>query len=131
MEEKTLLNEGGVQVTTTRFVANGQTFALRNITAVRATKRGGVIGGALFAFVGIVALIGPLTSARSVTGDNTGVIIFGICLLGIGAYWIWRNVTGRTIEVTIASGQQPAFTTQNAAFAQRVLAALNDAIAQR
>jgi hypothetical protein len=128
-DEQTILTEGEVQVTSARFIASGQTYALRNITSVKAQRRGGVWGGGIFLFIAVSALAGSLASK---SGEGTpGAIIIGLCFGVIGAYWLWRNLTGRIIVVSTAAGEQPAFATQDRALAQRVLQALNDAIARR
>lgn len=126
MEEQQLLSEHGVQVTTARLVAGGQTYALRNITSVRMTAGGSMTWAVLWIAFAVLLLAGTVTSGQGQEGGVLAFIVFGT--LGAGLWWRART---RRIVVHSSGSDQVAYSTRDRAHAERILQALNDAIGRR
>lgn len=126
MNEEVLFDGNGVQITTSRVVAGGETYALRNITSVR-TERGGS-----WAWPIVLIVIGlPMVSAALGGGEVTvPLLVLGIAVLAAAA-WQIRNALGTKIVITSSGSERVAYRTSSGDVARRVIQALNDAIARR
>lgn len=124
--ETLVLDDGDVKVTTARFIANGQTFALRNITSVKLQNAGSLRWPIVWAIFAAGSMAGAQAGSRGGEGAVLMAIVFG----SLAALLWWRN-SAHAIYITTSGKEQVAYTTRNKAYAQRVLQALNDAIAQR
>ncbi len=122
MEEQQILSEDGVQVTSSRLIAGGQTFALRNITSVRMAPGGSMLWAVVWLVVAVLALIGNNFSS----GGVLGFVIFG----ALGGLLLVRALS-RRIVINTSGKDQVAYSTGNRPHAERVFKALNDAIALR
>lgn len=122
MEERQLLTDGDVTVTTTRLVTGAQTYALRNITSVKfkAMKphdAAPIVFGVIAAALILVAIISSSWFA--------GAFAVGAGLLAWGA---WRvKPMGRVILVS--SGEEKVALTTDHDRARRVFDAVNQAMA--
>ena len=118
--ETTFFQDAGVAVTNSRFVTNGQTYALSGVTSVSKyidhPKRGTPI---LTAIVGIIAY----STSKSVL----------ILLLFIGlAIWLWvSKKTTYSVMIRSSSGESRALTDLDDARVDKIISALNDAIIHR
>lgn len=124
--ETAVLEENGVKVTTARLIAGGQTFALRNITSVRAVPAGSKVWPIVWLLLAAGALAGGIGGGQGADG----AVLLAIVLGSLGALQWWKNSAQR-IVINTSGKDAVAYTTRNKAHAQRVLQALNDAIAQR
>jgi hypothetical protein len=133
MYETQLLAEPGVVVTTARFVVGFQTYPISSITTVAPFTVQPSRGGAylLGAFVSLPAL-GTLLGGASL-GSGTG-IFFGLVLAGIAALCFWHGAQKKAehgLLVATSGMQVRALVTHDLGQVQRVLGALNHAIASR
>lgn len=78
MDEKVFLNKGSVKVTNSRFIVNGQTYAMSNVTSVKTgvikANRGGAV---IIGLIGLLCLLG-----------GGWVTFAGVVLLGF-AYFVF------------------------------------------
>lgn len=118
MEEKTFLNEGGVTVTSSRFIVPEQTYAMSGITSVKNStdypKRTGPI---------LVGLVGVWMLALA---NWYGAIPIVLCIL----WWISQKPTFHILLAT-SGGELKALSSGDAAFISRVVKSLSDAIVHR
>ena len=118
MEEKEFFRYEDVTVTNSRFIVASQTFAMSNITSVRASqtppKRFWPI---------ILILVGLLFSA------STAAI--GIGLIVVGGVWLALQKTYYHVALTTAGGETQALTSEQREYIEKVVRALNDAIVHR
>lgn len=118
MEEKSIFNEGGVTVTSARFIVPSQTYAVAGITSVKnyeeRPKRSYPIG------CGIVGLL-----------FLAWVPVLGIALIVLAAIWWNGQKTKYEVLLTTAGGEVKALSSQNGQFISKVIQALNEAIVAR
>lgn len=119
MEEKVLLEKAGITVSTTRFVAQGQTYAMANITSVKvgetAPKRGTSIALGL---AGVILLM-------------AGAVFWGIVALGIAVFvWYYMKPTYNLL-ITTAGGEASAMQSEYRDEIETIVSALNQAIIAR
>jgi hypothetical protein len=123
--EALILDEGNVKITTSRIVNGSETYALRNVTKVSMKENGAIIWAGFFGIVTAVALW------KSIEAANVGGVLWVAMGLAL-TLGLWRRAQVRKILISNASGEdQVAYVTRDKAHAERVLQALNDAIAQR
>lgn len=119
MEEQTLLEVADRTVTTSRVVVGEQTFAVRNITAVKMTKG----RFSLWHVLGIVLGL-ALTSIESSRP-------YGLSFALLMGYVGWNKGRQRTIYLSTSGGEIKAWQSNDAAAAQAFNAAIADAISRR
>ena len=121
MEEKTFLSEGGVTVTSARFIVRAQTFAMSGITSVKAfeeqPKRAWPI---IFLVVGILFLLGGKDS-----------LVLGLILATMGGAWLAIQKATFHVLLATASGEAKALSSHNRQWINKVVAAINEAIVHR
>lgn len=126
VDEETLYEDASCKVTTTRAIIGGTTYALANITSVKAevdpAKRGlgialAVIGGLAVAFG-----FGPM--------GNEGIAV-GVVLLVAGITAVALAKASYHVTIGTAGGEVHALTSRDKLVVQRVTAALNEAIVKR
>lgn len=118
MDETTFFEYEGVRVTNTRFIVDGQTFAMNNITSVKPLeqKPNRLLPGLLIA-------IGVLPALNGAYG--------GLVLSLIGGIWWAMQKTVYHIMLHTAGGETSALKTFQKEYLQRVVTALNNAIVHR
>jgi hypothetical protein len=123
-EERVFFHQSEIKVTSARFVVASQTFAVRNITSVRATKvePGFHRPGLLMLFGGAVALIGFFN-----IGYFVGAI--GIAMLAGGIYWAWKQENNLAVVLTTSGGEVTAYQSEDGQLIADIVKALNDSIA--
>jgi hypothetical protein len=124
--ETALLDEGGVKVTTARFIANGQTFALRNITSVKMDNAGSLRWPIVWAIFAVSAFGGSQASSDA----SNGALVTGIVFASL-AVLQWRKNSAKAIILVTSGKEEKAYKTHDKDHARRVLQALNDAIARQ
>lgn len=118
MPEKTFFDYDGVRVTNTRFIVDGQTYAMSNITSVTAeVQTPNRIIPALLIVAGVgIALTG----------------YYAALLLSIaGIMWLKFQKTVYHVTLHTAGIETSALQTYQKEYLQRVVRALNDAIVYR
>lgn len=118
MEEITFFEYEGVRVTNTRFIVDGQTFAMNNITSVKPLEKkpNRILPGLLIVFGVLPALNGATV---------------GLFFALIGAIWWAMQKTMYHVMLHTAGGETSALTTYQKEYLQRVVTALNNAIVHR
>lgn len=119
MSEKTFFDYDGVKVTNARFVVDGQTFAMSNITSVSSVEETpGRVGPC------IVGLLGAAMCASK----NYGV---GLLFIAAAAFWLWRQKSKFHVVLRTSGGENRALTSKQRNYVEQVVAALNEAIVHR
>lgn len=119
MDEKTFFDHGDVKVTNARFVTGAQTFAMSNITSVKALhqppKR---TAGIVFLLIGIAAVF----------SQN---LVFGFPVVALSAYYLYKQKTTYHVMLTTSGGETSALTTHQQEYLHAIVTALNEAIVSR
>jgi hypothetical protein len=120
-EEKVFHKDSNVTVTQSRFIANGRTYAMRNISSVtifeiEKSKKLPIailIVGCIMAFCG---------------GDT---MLLGIVIAIGGLIWILMLKNDYAVRISTNAGETNSLTSGNKDYIQKVVNALNDAIIYR
>lgn len=124
MEEKVFFEHGGVKVTNARFMVDGKMFAMNNVTSVGSTqKKPSRLGGILVLVIGLAMMSAGVNNATSMG--------LGLLFAAAAAYYLYQQKTAYSIVLSTAGGETAALTTDEKAYLDRVVAALNEAIVQR
>ncbi len=118
MEEKTFFEYEGVKVTNARFVVDGQTFAMSNVTSVNPLT---VPPKRLWGYVLLIIGIGTLIPNP----------FFGVPIIAIAAYVIYKQKPTYHIMLRTSGGETKALTTYQRQYLDKVVSALNEAIVHR
>ncbi len=132
MNEHVLLTEGGVLVSSTRFVTPSATYATAQISSIRT---GAIVpskmGPGCIMTMGAFVLLGALgTMLDSVEGGLCGLTI-GTAVSGLGYYLYRRKVPTYYLYVRTTAGEVPALSHTDWATISRAADALNRAIIAR
>lgn len=118
VNEQTFFQHEDVLVTNTRFVNGGHTYAMSNVTSVKAfeqkPKR----------FWGIVLLIIGL-------GIALDYVFPGLLMAGAAGYSLHRQKTRFHVMLATASGEVSALSTHQREYLDKVVSAVNQAIIYR
>lgn len=118
-EEKTFFQYEDVTVTNSRFMVAAQTFAMSNITSVKASKKEpGRMWPIVLIIVGVLVLAGGGTGA-------------GLIIAGAGVVWLFVQKTMYHVMLTTAGGETSALSSNQREYIEKVVQALNDAIVAR
>lgn len=128
MDEKTLVNEGGVVVSSTRFVVGGKTYPLAGITSVEAfTISAKRVPGIVLVALGVILLV----VLFQVVPSWTIAVGCGGILIVIGGAAAAAAKTKYAVRVATAGMQANALVSPDRQRVQRIVDALNQAIVQR
>ena len=118
MDEKTFFEHGDVKVTNARFISGGQTYAMSNVTSVKAFKESpNRIGAILLILIGL--------------GVVTYNVAVGLLIIAAAAYFIYRQKPVFHIMLATAGGETSALKTHQREYLSSVVSALNEAIVHR
>ena len=118
MDEKTFFQYEGVHITNARFVVDGQTFAMTNITSVKPLeKKPNRVWPILLIVLGVLPAI---------NGTYGGLVISVI-----GGIWFAMQKTVYHVMLHTAGGESSALKTHQKDYLQKVVSALNNAIVSR
>ena len=120
------MNNAGVRITNTRAIISGTTYAMANITSVRASttpaKRGGAINciilGAILLLIGLAA-------------STLACDVLGIILIAIGILVLRSKKDIHTVMIVTAGGEVDAVSSTNRNYIVSIVAAMNNAITHR
>jgi len=118
VDETTFFEYEGVRVTNTRFIVDGQTFAMNNITSVKPLEQ-----KPNRLLPGLLVVIGVLPALNGAYG--------GLVLSAIGIAWLAMQKTVYHIMLHTAVGETSALKTFQKEYLQKVVTALNNAIVHR
>lgn len=121
--EQEFFNEDGVVVTNSRFMVGGQTYAMRNITSVKAVKHDPSFGRPLF-----VGGAGILTAFSGFSNGAPTVGAIGLLLFVIALVIIFRSKPTYAVVLTTSGGEVRAVENPRKAFVMSIVSALNDSI---
>lgn len=114
-EEKVYLDEGGVIVTSARFVVPGQTYAMSGITSVKGVSKSTLVASVIIGLFGLVI---------AVSSSYVGALIIGVAVL-------WFFQSKHIVMLTTASGESEALSSRDQKRITRIIEALNNAIIGR
>ena len=118
-EEKTFFQYEDVTVTNARFMVAAQTFAMSNITSVKASKKEpNRIWPTIVVILGMLFFVGGGTAAAIVIG-------------GAGIAWLVLQKPMYHVVLTTAGGETSALSSKQREYIQKVVQALNEAIVAR
>ena len=118
MEEKNFYENGNVSVSNSRFIVDGQTYAMSNVTSVKT----GVVKAKKYPGI-LITLVGLLTlSANAMVG---GLMI----VIGIVVFILAKNKY--SVVLSTSSGENQALTSNDKTYIEEIVSALNDAIVSR
>ncbi len=118
-EEKTFFQYEDVSVTNSRFMVAAQTFAMSNITSVKASKNvPNRVGPILLIIVGVLFLANGATAP-------------GVIIGGAGVAWLLLQKTMYHVMLTTAGGETSALSSKQRDYIEKVVQALNEAIVAR
>lgn len=131
MGEETILQEGGVTVTTARVIIGGTTYSLRNITSVKTTftppNTGCAVG--LMIIGGLITVAGIASFQADIGQGLMGLACSGV-FIAAGFFWFKSLKNDYHVVFASSSGEAQALTSKDRAFVDRVVASINDAIAR-
>ena len=119
MEERTFFEQGDVKVTNARFISNGQTYAMRNVTSVKPFEQKPPRAMGV-----LIALIGLGVTA-------SGNVMFGVMALAAGLAILFLIKPVYHVLLATSSGETRALKTKDRAYVNQVIQAINDAMVHR
>ncbi|AZN35133.1 DUF6232 family protein [Iodobacter ciconiae] len=121
MDEKIFFNQENVSVSNSRFIVNDQTYAMSNVTSVKSGITEPQRGGSIFLIViGLLCLFG----SGWVFGLGCILIVLGI------SAWLGAK-TQYSVILNTSAGENQALVSEEKAYIEDVITALNDAIVSR
>ena len=126
MAEEIILQDDNVSVTTARIVIHGKTYALRNVTSVRMGKIPVKNGCAGLLLLGGVVLL--LVGASTAQQDGPGVLILGLVVAVVAAFWLSQLKTLYSVTIASAAGEAHALKSANQTYIASVVEAINEAV---
>jgi len=118
MEEKSFFNKDNVSVSNSRFIVDGQTYAMNGVTSVKTARKDPSKTGPLF-----LVLLGIFFLAIN------GVI--GFITIGTAIYLFAKQKPELTVILNSSSGEAQALTSKDASYISEVVEALNNSIVYR
>jgi hypothetical protein len=118
MDERTFFEYEDVKVTNARFVSGSQTYAMSNVTSVKAFEQ------KPNRFWGIVALLVGLVMTPSTAG-------VGLIIVAAAIFYLYQQKTVYHVMLATAGGETSALKTYQREYLNKVVSALNEAIVHR
>lgn len=120
--ETPFLELNGLTVTNSRFVVNGQTYAMSNVTSVKqGMTPASKVGPIVLIVIGIIFLM----------GGDTGAVIIGLAAIGGGIFWWTKAKPTFSVMLSTSAGEAQALASTDRAYIDSVISALNQAIIHR
>jgi Family of unknown function (DUF6232) len=118
MEEQIFYEKNNITVTNSRFISNGQTYAMSGVTSVKRLTENPKRGTPIF-----IGLIGLSLFAFHFLAGSIGIVV---------AVAIWMMQGSKYfVQLQTASGESRALESTDSIFIEEVIAALNQAIIAR
>jgi hypothetical protein len=121
MEEKVFFNKGNVSVSNSRFIVDGQTYAISNVTSVKSGEIAGSQSGTVILI--IIALC--------FFAGGLFMKLLGSALLIFALYLSTKVKSTYTVILNTSAGENKALSSQDKSHVQSIITALNDAIVSR
>lgn len=121
MDEKIFFNKGNVSVSNSRFIVDGQTYAMSNVTSVKSGVKPPERGAAI-----IIAVIGLACLFGSGWVFVAGIVALAIAILA----WIGSKAK-YTVILNTSSGENQALVSEDKSYITNVISSLNEAIVSR
>lgn len=126
MEEKIFYQSNDVIVSNIRFIVNGQTYTMSNVTSVKKNKEEpNKIENILWVFFGLLFLF---------SGNDTknGMLaLIGISFICTAIYFAVTKETKFSVVLSTSSSEKQALTSENETYINEIVNALNKAIVYR
>jgi hypothetical protein len=129
MAEETVFSDNNVNITTTRIIISGTTYALRNITSVKMATTPAKKGCAIvLLIVGILALLGSFGTFSSDPGSGFVALLFAAAILAGAIFWLRSCKPEYHVAIASSSGEAHALTSKDRSYIEKVVGSINDAI---
>ena len=129
MDEKIYFDKNDISVTSTRFIVEGNTYAMSGVTSVKSfVKKPSIVRmilSILLIVLGALSAIGTL-----VAGSIEGMIV-PLIMLAIGVALWFVNKKKFIVLLNTSSGESQALKSNDSALVDSVIDALNEAIVGR
>ena len=120
--ETAFLEANGLTVTNSRFVVNGQTYAMSNVTSVKqGVTPASKVGPIIMIIVGIMFM----------TGGEAGPLLIGLAFIAGGIAWWIKAKPTYSVMLSTSAGEAQALASKDRAYIESVISALNQAIIHR
>lgn len=131
MADQVIYTDQLVTITTSRVIVRGTTYALRNITSVRALLTPANTGCAVALIIlGVVIAFCGLTGA--LTNSGAGAVVTGLLFAGaiVVAGVLWMRSLKPTYHLLLASasGETSALSSQDPGYINHLVGCINEAI---
>lgn len=118
MEEKVFFEHGDVKVTNARFITGSQTYAMSNVTSVKAfEEKPNRFGGIVFLIIGLMVAL--------------GTPVVGVIIAAIAVFYLYSQKTYYHVMLFTSGGENSALKTEQKDYLNSVVNALNEAIIHR
>lgn len=118
MEEKMFYETGDISVSNSRFIVDGQTYAMGNVTSVKTgEEKANKATGVILALIGFFTLFGS--------------IWVGLIILIVGVLAFIGAKDKYSVVLSTSSGENQALTSEDKAYIEKVVFALNESIVSR
>lgn len=107
-----------VTVSQSRFIANGKTYAMRNISSVSifTIEKSKVLYYVLMA-IGIFIML-----------NSNSINLGGLIIVGVSVWLIYRTKNPYSVQISSNSGESKAITSEDKEYIQKIVSAVNEAI---
>jgi hypothetical protein len=123
MEETTFFEYDDVKVTNSRFISGNQTYAMSNVTSVKAYEKK---PNRLWGIIGVV--LGLVVAGAGPEPDG-GII--GIIIAALAGIYLYMQKTIYHVMLATSGGETSALKTYQRNYLDKVVSALNQAIVSR
>lgn len=118
MEEKVFFEHGDVKVTNARFITGSQTYAMSNVTSVKAfEEKPSRFGAIAILVIGLVIAL--------------GAPVVGLIIAAVAALYLYSLKTYYHVMLFTSGGENSALKTEQKEYLNSVVGALNEAIIHR
>jgi hypothetical protein len=129
MTEETIYSDNSVNITTTRVIISGTTYALRNITSVKMGMTSANPGCAIILLVlGVLVLLGALSSLASNFNSGMMMLFWAAGIIAGGVLWLRSCKPSYHVAIASASGEARALISKDKHYIEKIVASVNDAI---
>ena len=121
--EKVFYQSANILVTNSRFVANGTTFAMNNITSVRLhvkPKNAGIVLASILLGYGLFQIL-----------ESPNSFLIPLALILTALLYYFTTKPSYSVKITTNAGEQEGFSSIDSKIAQQAVDAINEAMIHR